>query len=127
MNIARNGHPTVPHRVIPLSVKTREGMTASWFEEWIAHLVEERPVVISVHSQTLRQMCQGEANSNAIAQAERIVSGSGTLLWGNGDVMSMRQVVRCVLESGVHGVIVGRGALGAPWVFRTKDLAKREV
>ncbi|HXF92061.1 MAG TPA: tRNA-dihydrouridine synthase [Nitrospiraceae bacterium] len=127
MNIARNGHPTVPRRVIPLSVKTRLGYDCVIVEDWIAHLVEERPAVISVHGRTLRQMYQGEADWNAIARAARIVSGSGTLLLGNGDVMSMRQVVRRVLESGVHGVLVGRGALGAPWVFRTKDLAKREV
>ncbi len=127
MNIARNGRPTVPRRVIPLSVKTRLGYDRVVVEDWIAHLVEERPAVISVHGRTLRQMYQGEADWNAIAQAARIVSGSGTLLLGNGDVLSMQQVVRRVRESGVHGVLIGRGALGAAWVFRTKDLAKREV
>jgi tRNA-dihydrouridine synthase len=127
MNIARNGRPTAPRRVIPLSVKTRLGYDCVVIEDWIAHLVEERPAVITVHGRTLRQMYRGEADWNAIARAARIVSGSGTLLLGNGDVMSMQQVVRRVRESGVHGVLIGRGAMGAPWVFRTKDLAKRMV
>lgn len=127
MNIARTGRPTVPRRVIPLSVKTRLGYDCVVIEDWIAHLVEERPAVITIHGRTLRQMYRGEADWDAIARAARIVSGSDTLLLGNGDVMSMWQVVRRVRESGVHGVLVGRGALGAPWVFRTKDLAKRLV
>lgn len=127
MNVARNGCPTVPRRVIPLSVKTRLGYECVVVEDWIAHLLEERPAVISVHGRTLRQMYRGEADWNAIAKAARIVSGSGTLLLGNGDVMSMQHVVRRVRESGVHGVLIGRGALGGPWLFRTKDLVKRKI
>ncbi len=127
MNIARNGCPTVPRRVIPLSVKTRLGYDCVVVEDWIAYLLEERPAVISVHGRTLRQMYRGEADWNAIAKAARIVSGSGTLLLGNGDVVSMQHVVRRVRESGVHGVLIGRGALGGPWLFRTKDLVKRKI
>ncbi|MDE3119226.1 MAG: tRNA-dihydrouridine synthase, partial [Nitrospirota bacterium] len=57
--------------------------------------------------------------------AAAIVRGTSTLLLGNGDVQSLDDVVRRVQESGVHGVLVGRGVLGSPWFFRNKELARR--
>ena len=50
--------------------------------------------------------------------------GSGTWLFGNGDVHSFHDVVRRVRDTGVDGVLVGRAALGAPWFFRQKEEAR---
>lgn len=47
------------------------------------------------------------------------------MLFGNGDVQSLAEVVRRVHETGVDGVLVGRAALGAPWFFRGKDEARQ--
>jgi len=66
-------------------------------------------------------MYRGEADWNAIARAAEIMKGSGTLLFGNGDVHSYHDVIRRVRETGVDGVLVGRAALGAPWFFRQKE------
>ncbi|MFM8550754.1 MAG: tRNA dihydrouridine synthase [Nitrospiraceae bacterium] len=125
MNLKRSGQPSPPRRVIPLSVKTRLGYDSVVVEQWIGHLLAEQPAVISVHGRTLQQMYKGEADWNAIAQAARMVRGTATLLLGNGDVQSLGDVVRRVRESGVHGVLVGRGALGSPWFFRKKELARQ--
>jgi tRNA-dihydrouridine synthase len=81
----------------------------------------EQPAVISLHGRTLQQMYRGEADWSAIARAAEIVRGSGTLLFGNGDVHSYHDVIRRVRDTGVDGVLVGRAALGAPWFFRQKE------
>jgi nifR3 family TIM-barrel protein len=106
---------------IPLSVKTRLGYDDVIVERWIEHLLAESPAVISLHGRTLEQMYRGEADWSAIARAAQIVRGSGTLLFGNGDVQTLNDVVRRVRETGVDGVLVGRAALGAPWFFRGKE------
>jgi tRNA-dihydrouridine synthase len=130
MNLNRAGQAEPPRRFIPLSVKTRLGYDAVVIERWIDHLLEERPAVISVHGRTLEQMYRGAADWGAIARAARVAHGTDTLLLGNGDLQSMRDVVRRVRDSRVHGVLVGRGTLGSPWFFRLKETARtyaREV
>ena len=43
---------------------------------------------------------------------------------GNGDIHSMTDVIRRVRETGVQGVLVGRGTLGSPWFFRDKEAGR---
>lgn len=124
MNRRRNGRPDVPRRPIPLSVKTRIGYDAVIVERWIEHLLAEQPVAVSVHGRTLEQMYRGEADWSAIERAAQLACGTGTLLLGNGDVQSLHDVVRRVRQHGVHGVLVGRGTLGEPWLFRRKEEAR---
>ncbi|MGH7260968.1 MAG: tRNA dihydrouridine synthase [Nitrospiraceae bacterium] len=127
MNQRRGGLPAMPRRAIPLSVKTRIGYDTIIIERWIEHLLAERPVAISVHGRTLEQMYRGEADWSAIERAARLARATDTLLLGNGDVQSLRDVVRRVRQHGVHGVLVGRGTLGEPWLFRQKEAARAAV
>jgi tRNA-dihydrouridine synthase len=124
MNEQRQDARPLVRRTIPLSVKTRLGYDVVVVDEWIEHLLREHPAVISLHGRTLQQMYRGEADWNAIARAGEIVKGSGTLLFGNGDVHSYHDIIRRVQDTGVHGVLVGRAALGAPWFFRQKEEAR---
>jgi len=129
MNVNRSGRPDVPRRSIPLSVKTRLGYDSvvieQWIsEQWISHLLEERPAVISVHGRTLQQMYRGAADWAAIGRAARVAGGTETLLVGNGDIQSMQDVADRIREAQVQGVLVGRGALGTPWFFRNKEAAR---
>ena len=114
-------------RAIPLSVKTRLGYDEVIVDRWIEHLLSESPAVISLHGRTLQQMYRGEADWSAIARAAEIVRGTGTLLFGNGDVQSLQEVIRRVRETGVDGVLVGRAALGAPWFFRDSDQVRHAI
>ncbi len=127
MNRRRNGQPAVPRRTIPLSVKTRIGYDTIIVERWIEHLLAEQPVAISVHGRTLEQMYRGEADWSAIERAAQLARTTNTLLLGNGDVQSLQDVVRRVRQHGVHGVLVGRGTLGEPWLFRHKEAARAAV
>ena len=123
----RIDQPAVPRRAIPLSVKTRIGYDTIIVERWIEHLLAEQPVAISVHGRTLEQMYRGEADWSAIERAAQLARKTGTLLLGNGDVQSLQDVIRRVRQHGVHGVLVGRGTLGEPWLFRRKEEARAAV
>jgi nifR3 family TIM-barrel protein len=118
-----NARPLV-RRTIPLSVKTRLGYDVVVVDRWIEHLLVEHPAVISLHGRTLQQMYRGEADWDAIGRAAEIVRGTGTLLFGNGDVHGYHDIVRRVKYTGVDGVLVGRAVLGAPWFFRQKEAAR---
>jgi tRNA-dihydrouridine synthase len=124
MNTGRSGMPVVPRRELPVSVKTRLGYDTVIVERWISRLLDARPAAIAVHGRTLEQMYRGEADWSAIARAVELAKGTGTWLLGNGDLHSMQDVVHRVRETGVHGVLVGRGALGSPWLFQTKETAR---
>jgi tRNA-dihydrouridine synthase len=121
MNRQRGITNPVPRRTLPLSVKTRLGYEDVTVETWLEHLLLEQPVVISLHGRTLRQMYKGTADWSAIARAAALVKGTGTWLLGNGDIHNLHEAVVRVGETGVDGVLVGRGALGAPWLFRAKE------
>lgn len=124
MNEQREDARPLVRQTIPLSVKTRLGYDVAIVDRWIEHLLMEQPAVISLHGRTLQQMYRGEADWGAIGRAVEIARGSGTLLFGNGDVHSLQDVVRRVRETGVDGVLVGRATLGAPWFFQQKEEAR---
>ncbi len=115
--------PTV-RRQLPFSVKTRLGYDSVVVETWVEHLLQEQPAVISLHGRTLQQMYRGAADWSAIARAATLAKGTGTLLFGNGDVKSLDEVMLRVRDTGVDGVLVGRAVLGAPWFFRSKEQAR---
>ncbi|MBX3327889.1 MAG: tRNA-dihydrouridine synthase [Nitrospira sp.] len=127
MNRQRGAQPVSRREPVPVSVKTRLGYESVTVEAWIEQLLMEQPTVISLHGRTLKQMYRGEADWSAIARAASLVQGTGTLLLGNGDIQSLADVARRVRETGVDGVLVGRGVLGAPWFFRPKELARGQA
>lgn len=127
-NQLRSGLKTPPcRRLIPLSVKTRLGYDQIVVEEWIQTLLEEKPSVISLHGRTLKQMYKGNADWDSIARSVDMAKNSGTLILGNGDLQSMKDIYRRVHETKVDGVLIGRSAQGNPWIFRTKDRVKRAL
>lgn len=124
LNEERGGSSPTLRRAVPLSVKTRLGYESVTVESWVEHLLAEQPAVISLHGRTLRQMYRGEADWLAIARAAALIKGTGTLVFGNGDIKSLEEAVGRVRETGVDGVLVGRAVLGAPWFFREKEQAR---
>lgn len=124
MNVGRQGAGPVQRRLLPLSVKTRLGYDSVIVEDWVSHLIQEKPVAITLHGRTLQQMYRGEADWSAIARAVRLAKGTGILLLGNGDVQSLDEVVSRVQSTQVDGVLVGRAVLGAPWFFHAKEQAR---
>jgi len=127
-NQMRSGHAQpIARRPIPLSVKTRIGYDEVVIEDWIRHLLEEKPVAIAIHGRTLKQGYKGDADWDAIARAVQIGKGFPTLILGNGDLKDLGDVYRRVRQCGVDGVLLGRAAEGNPWIFKTKDKLKQAL
>ena len=103
---------------VPVSVKFRKGLDE-------AHLsyrssgrvaVEEGCVAVGLHARTAAELYSGEADWNAIADLKECVPEIPVL--GNGDIWECWDALRMMRSTGCDGVIVGRGCLGRPWLFR---------
>ena len=75
---------------VPVSVKTRIGLKSINTEEWISHLLETKPTLITIHGRIQKQQSEGEANWDEVKKAVELRDqmGSETLIHGNGDVWS---------------------------------------
>ena len=104
---------------LPVSVKTRLGMRQWETEAWIEALLAVRPAAISIHGRIQKQLYSGEANWDEIKKAVtlRNALAPGVVIHGNGDVFDIATGLRRMEESGVDGVMIGRGILKNPWFF----------
>ena len=117
--LAQRVDDAAPRRVIPVSVKTRLGYDQSIIEEWAGFLAAQDLFAITIHGRTLKQAYTGEADWNELAKgfaAIRAVNKQ-TLVIGNGDVQSRADGVAKCQQYGCDGVLIGRAAVGNPWVF----------
>ncbi len=107
---------------LPVSVKTRIGYNKIEIEEWLPALLSAEPVAITVHGRTRKEMSKVDAHWDMIKRAVEIRNeqGSKTLILGNGDVKTIEEAKERVVESGVDGVMIGRGIFGNPWLFNTE-------
>lgn len=104
---------------LPISVKTRIGIKEIVTEEWITFLLEQKLDVITIHGRTAKQLSDVPANWVEIAKAVKIKNNisPNTIVVGNGDVKSYKEVLKRVKESQVDGIMIGRGIFSNPWVF----------
>ncbi|MDP6055506.1 MAG: tRNA dihydrouridine synthase DusB [Dehalococcoidia bacterium] len=101
---------------VPLTIKIRSG----WDEKHlntveVAKMAEDVGVdAITVHPRTRAQQFTGLSKWDMISQ---VVDAVNIPITGNGDVKSMLDARRMAQETGVESVMIGRGAMGKPWVF----------
>jgi len=112
---------------IPLSVKTRLGFDSNIIDEWSDCLIQGRPEAIAIHGRTLSQMYRGQSDWEAIAQAATRIQRHGIVALGNGDIKSLAEGQQRIQESGVNGALIGRGALGNPWIFQKIHLIREAL
>ncbi|MCC6905430.1 MAG: tRNA dihydrouridine synthase DusB [Anaerolineae bacterium] len=101
---------------IPVTVKVRSGWTADDLTAIpFARAAEQAGVcAITIHARTAQQGFSGQADWGVIRQVKELVS---IPVVGNGDVQTAADAARMLDETGCDGVMIGRAALGNPWVF----------
>ena len=106
---------------VPVTVKFRKGINEEHLTFLDTGLIaeDEGASAVALHARTARQLYSGEADWSAIALLKETVTSIPVL--GNGDIWTASDAVRMMESTGCDGVVVGRGCLGRPWLFR--DLA----
>jgi len=105
---------------IPVTIKFRTGVNENLMTYLTAGRVgeEEGCAAVGLHARTAEQLYHGYADWDAIATLKQSVK---IPVLGNGDIWEAEDALRMMRQTGCDGVIVGRGCLGRPWLFR--DLA----
>jgi nifR3 family TIM-barrel protein len=105
---------------VPVTMKTRKGLDDDHLTYLDAGRIAQESGVaaIALHGRTVQQAYSGEADWDAIAA---LVDHVDIPVLGNGDIWEAADALRMVEQTGAAGVVVGRGCLGRPWLFR--DLA----
>jgi len=105
---------------VPVTAKIRLGWderTRNYLE--VARILEDNGAsLIAVHARTKAQGYTGVADWNAIAEVKQVVK---IPVIGNGDVKTVADIARIKAETECDGVMIGRAAVGNPWIFARKD------
>ena len=108
---------------VPVTMKMRKGID----DERLTYLEagriaeEEGVAAVALHGRTAAQAYSGSADWSAVARLKEHVTTVPVL--GNGDVWEAADALRMMARTGCDGVVVGRGCLGRPWLFRSFDRA----
>lgn len=105
---------------LPVTVKTRLG----WDEEnknvvEIAERLQDVGIkAITIHGRTRSQMYKGEADWTLIGEVKNNPRMTIPVI-GNGDITTPQRARECFDRYGVDGIMIGRAAVGRPWIFRS--------
>jgi nifR3 family TIM-barrel protein len=102
---------------IPVTVKIRSGWRGGSINAVeIARIVEDSGAdAITIHARTADQGYSGKADWKVIAEVKKAVN---IPVIGNGDIWHPQDAVKMLRETSCDAVMVGRGALGNPWIFK---------
>jgi len=110
------------HSFLPVTVKTRLGYDSDSMNA--LQLARDAETIglkwICLHGRTRAQMYSGQADYAAIAEIRRQVS---IPVLTNGDIFTPEDAVRAMAVTDAAGLLIGRGAMGNPWLFHTSRQA----
>jgi tRNA-dihydrouridine synthase B len=101
---------------IPFTVKTRIGFdSAEVFSELLPVFAKHSLDLVTVHARTVKEMYRTEVHYEFIARA---VSALRCPVLANGNVYSAKKAAEVLQSTGARGLMIGRGAIRNPWLFR---------
>ena len=104
---------------VPVSVKTRIGFNTIDTENWIGFLLQQKLDAIIVHGRTKKEMSKVPAHwdevTKAVALRDKI--SPNTVIIGNGDVLTRAEASDRAKQTGVDGIMIGRGVFQNLFVF----------
>jgi len=117
------------HLQVPVSGKLRLGWDDEQrnYAEIAQIMVENGAALVALHARTKAQKYDGRADWDQIARLRQLVA---VPVIGNGDVASPEDIERMKAHTGCDAVMVGRAAIGNPWIFarrRREDVGREEV
>lgn len=119
---------------IPVSIKTRIGFDKIQTEEWLGFLLSEcQPAALTVHGRTVKQTSKVPNNWAEIAKVVELKKEiqknkeNPTLIFGNGDVMSLFEANQKVKKYDLDGVMIGRGIFKNPFLFNPDYIQNPET
>lgn len=113
-------------RDFAISVKTRVGYNKPELDTWIPVLLDAEVDLITIHARTRKEMSKVPANWDYVRQVVEMrdewakvhLDKRAPLIFGNGDVETVRDGYDKAKQSGADGVMIGRAMFGNPWFFR---------
>lgn len=104
---------------LPVTVKTRLGYNADSMQvtDFAEALQDTGISALSIHGRTKTQMYSGTADWTAIGEVKNNPR-MHIPIFGNGDITTASQALETKGRYGVDGILIGRGAIGNPWIFK---------
>lgn len=109
---------------IPFTVKMRAGWDEVTAPEVARRLADAGARAVAVHCRTRQQQYRGKADWTILERVREALPPEIGVI-GNGDILSAEDALTVVHKHGADGVMIGRGALGNPWIFREVSQALR--
>ncbi len=108
---------------LPLSVKTRLGIREMVTEEWTTFLLGQDLAALTIHGRTAREMSKVPAHWDEIAKVVKLKNelAPQTVIIGNGDITSRAHGLALAAQTGVDGLMIGRGIFHDPFIFDASD------
>ena len=111
---------------VPITAKIRSGWDHQNvnFVEMAQHMERAGVAAVAMHARTRAQAYRGQADWSLIKELKQAVD---IPVIGNGDVLTPADAYAMLEQTGCDGVMIGRGALGNPWIFRALHEGAKNV
>ena len=113
-------------KAVGLSVKTRLGKDSQVTKAWMSFLSQLPIEAITLHGRVLGQEQEGKVKWEEIGKGAKIAKKYGKVFLGNGGVRSTKEAKILCRRFDTDGVLIGRAALGNPWIFNGRNPNREE-